>query len=84
VRRLKLCTLNEVFRVLKGRGKFIMVSHGGGEDRDDVQFSFSRMDLLKDDNYQFKWLTIETLSLPKPSIAPHQAHKVYVCTADPE
>ena len=76
--------LNEVFRVLKAKGKFIMVSHGGGEDRDDVKFATSRMELLEDDQHAFKWLTIERLSIPKPSLAPHQHHKVYVCTADPD
>ena len=61
-----------------------MVSHGGGEDRDDVQFATNRMELLKDDQHAFKFLTIETINVPKPSLAPHQFHKVYVCTTDPE
>ena len=44
-----LCALNEIFRVLRAKGKFIMVSHGGDDERDDelAEFTTSRLELLK-------------------------------------
>ena len=62
-------------------GKFLMVSHGGSEDRDDEagKSAYSRMELLKDDTCEFKW-GIEVVSVPKPDLARHQHHKVYICT----